>query len=423
MVATEQRGRSTVSRSLIGTWLLVVLSVVSWRPDALFDGGFDVVVIAKALVAFTAFLCAVAIHSRARVHARVGVRSVILLFIVVGLSCVGALATDSAMPSLVLAVRIVLLAATVYVLASSAAPLEVLTSLFIAMGILTLIGAASGLPEFLSDGRLPSGIPAMKPNELAGLAAPPLLAIAIDIAQRGLTPRKSVLLVTFAAILLATGSRTTLIVVVIAMVLAVVLAWPVPHSTGIALILLVPVSYAMVAFTNVVSEVAIRGQDVSELATLSSRTIAWQAVFSIPMETWHKWIGVGLAAKTIEVDQRWWDVQVLDSSWISILSQAGILGLIAVGVWVLFTVRDSLKNRELRTLTLPLLVLLLVRSALENGLIESSVIFTLFFLTSLVLERGHRYPFEPDRSVRFALAVAPAPIPLEELTPPPTRTR
>ena len=401
------RGNSVISRSIIGTWFLVVLSVVSWRPDALFDGGFDAVVIAKALLALTALGCAVFIYQRSPVRARVGVRSTILLVIIVGLSCLGALASGDVMPSLVLAVRILLLGATVYVLASCAAPMDVLNALLIAMGILTLIGAVAGIPGFLAEGRLAAGIPAMKPNELAGFAALPLLGLAITIARSGLTASRAALLVVFASILLATGSRTTLVAVVIAMVVGTLLAWPVPHSTGIALILLVPISYALVAFTNIVSEVAIRGQDVDQLATLSSRTIAWDAVFSIPIDTWRKWIGAGLAVKTVEVDQRWWDVQVLDSSWISILSQAGIVGLIAVSLWVLLTLNDSLRSRELRVLTFPLLVLLLLRSALENGLIESSVIFTLFFLTSLVLERGYHFPFERDRPVRNALALAP----------------
>lgn len=405
MPTLPTRGNSSFSRAIVGTWFLVVLSVVSWRPDALFDGGVDIVVVGKALVALTAFGCAVFIYMRAPSHARLGPRSTLLLLIVVALSCIGALATGDVMPSLVLAVRIVLLSATIYVLARCAPPMEILTALFIAMGIFALIGGVTGIPEFLAEGRLPSGVPAMRPNELAGLAAPPLLALAINIVRAGLTTRRALLLIVFAAILLATGSRTTLLVVLVAIVLAIVLAWPVPHSTAIALILLVPVSYAAVAFTNVVSEVAIRGQDPDQLVTLSSRTIAWQAVFNIPMDTWHKWIGTGLAVKTVEVDQRWWDVQVLDSSWVSILAQAGILGLIVVGLWVLLTVSDSLRSRQLRLLTLPMLTLMLFRSVLENGLIESSVIFTLFFVISLVLERGYRHPSPRKKAVRYSLAM------------------
>lgn len=398
--------RSRGSAALVGIWLLVVLSVVSWRPDTLYDGGADPVVIAKALVAFTAFGCAIAVCTTRPTRGRVGIRSSFFLLTTVAISCLGALATGDAMPSLVLAVRIVLVAATVYVLTITAAPVHVLRTLLIAMGILTVVGAVTGIPELLAEGRLASGIPAMRPNELAGLAAPPLVGLAVEIARRGMTTRTAALMLGFTVILFATGSRTTLLVTVIAIVLAIALSWPVPHSTGIALILLVPVSYAIVAFTDVVSQVAVRGQSLDQLMTLSARTVAWEAVLDIPMDTWLKWIGAGLAVKTVEVDQRWWDTQPLDSSWVSVLGQAGILGLALVSFWVLLTVIDSARSSELRTITLPLLALLLIRSLAENGLIESSVIFVLFFCISLMLEPGHRDPVHQQKPVQYPLVRA-----------------
>ena len=388
---------------LVGTWFLVVLSVVSWRPDTLYAGGADPVVIAKALVALTAFLCALAIYRQHRMHARVGIRSLSFLIAIVAVSCLGAVAAGDPMPSLVLAVRIILVAATVYTLTCTTTPLDVLRSLLIAMGILSLIGAVTGIPEFLAEGRLASGIPAMRPNELAGLSAPPLVGLAIEVTRAGLRTRTAVLMLTFSVIVLATGSRTTLFVAVLAIMLAIMLSWPLPHSAGIVLILLAPVTYTIVAFTDFVAQVAVRGQDLQQLATLSSRTIAWEAVLAIPMNTWHKWIGAGLAIKTVEVDQRWWETQVLDSSWVSVLSQAGILGLVLVSLWVLLTVIESARSDRLRNLTFPLLVLLLVRSVAENGLIESSVIFVLFFCISLMLEPGYRYPFPHQKPARYPL--------------------
>jgi hypothetical protein len=300
-------------------------------------------------------------------------------------------------------VRIILVAATVYTLTCTTTPLDLLRSLLIAMGILSLIGAVTGIPEFLADGRLASGIPAMRPNELAGLAAPPLVGLAIEVTRAGLRTRTAVLMLTFSVIVLATGSRTTLFVAVLAIMLAIMLSWPLPHSAGIVLILLAPVTYTIVAFTDLVAQVTVRGQDLQQLATLSSRTIAWEAVLDIPMNTWHKWIGAGLAIKTVEVDQRWWETQVLDSSWVSVLSQTGILGLVLVSVWVLLTVIESARSDRLRNFTFPLLVLLLVRSVAENGLIESSVIFVLFFCISLLLEPGYRYPVHHQKQVRYAL--------------------
>jgi hypothetical protein len=401
--APSRTGTTPTLPILVGTWFLVVLSVVSWRPDTLYAGGADPVVIAKALVALTAFLCALAIYHRYRMHARVGIRSLFFLVAIVAVSCLGAVAAGDPTPSLVLAVRIILVAATVYTLACTTTPLDVLRSLLIAMGILSLIGAVTGIPELLSQGRLASGIPAMRPNELAGLAAPPLVGLAIEVTRSGLRTRTAVLMLTFSAIVLATGSRTTLFVAVLAIILTIMLSWPLPHSAGIVLILLAPVAYTVAAFTDFVAQVAVRGQDLQQLATLSSRTIAWEAVLDIPMNTWHKWIGAGLAIKTVEVDQRWWETQVLDSSWVSVLSQAGIIGLVLVSVWVILTVVESARSDRLRNFTFPLLVLLLVRSVAENGLIESSVIFVLFFCISLLLEPGYRYPVNREKEVRYAL--------------------
>ncbi|MHA6693435.1 O-antigen ligase family protein [Homoserinimonas sp. A520] len=391
---------------LVSTWFLLVLSVVSWRPDTLYAGGADPVVITKALVTLTAFLCALAIYHRYRMHARVGIRSFSFLIAIVAVSCLGALAAGDPVPSLVLAVRIILVAATVYTLTCTTTPLDLLRSLLIAMGILGLIGAVTGIPEFLSEGRLAGGIPAMRPNELAGLAAPPLVGLAIEVTRSGLRTHTAVLMLTFSVIVLATGSRTTLFVAVLAIILAIMLSWPLPHSAGIVLILLAPVIYTIVAFTDFVAQVAVRGQNLQELATLSSRTIAWQAVLDIPMDTWHKWIGAGLAVKTVEVDQRWWETQVLDSSWVSVLSQTGIIGLVLVFVWVFLTLVESARSPQLRNLTFPLLVLLLVRSVAENGLVESSVIFVLFFCISLLIEPGHRSPVQRQKLVRYPLVQA-----------------
>ncbi|MHA6669455.1 O-antigen ligase family protein [Homoserinimonas sp. A447] len=391
---------------LVSTWFLVVLSVVSWRPDTLYAGGADPVVIAKALVALTAFLFALAIYHRNRMRGRVGIRSLSFLIAIVAVSCLGALAAGDPVPSLVLAVRIILVAATVYTLSCTTTPLDLLRSLLIAMGILSIIGAVTGIPEFLAEGRLASGIPAMRPNELAGLAAPPLVGLAIEITRAGLRTHTAVLMLSFSVIVLATGSRTTLFVAVLAIVLTIMLSWPLPQSAGIVLILLAPVAYTIVAFTDLVAQVAVRGQNLQELATLSSRTIAWQAVLDIPMDTWHKWIGAGLAVKTVEVDERWWETQVLDSSWVSVLSQTGIIGLVLVFVWVFLTLVESGRSPQLRNLTFPLLVLLLVRSVAENGLVESSVIFVLFFCISLLLEPGHRSPVQRQKLVRYPLVQA-----------------
>ncbi|MGI9821989.1 O-antigen ligase family protein [Agromyces sp. Marseille-Q5079] len=389
--------------AFFAVWVLLVVSVVSWRPGVLFTGGIDPVVIAKAAVGLTAFIGAVVVTRTVRRHGRVGARSLILLLIVVAVSSVGAIAAGDPTSSMVLSARIVLVTATVVVLVASGPPMLVLTTLLSALGAVALVAAVTGLPELVADGRLGGGIPDMQPNEVAGLAAPAAVALVVDLGRRGARLWNTAFFVVFAGIVFATGSRTTLIVVGIAVVLALLMAMPIPRSTAAGIIVLVPVAYVVLTFTDIVEQFAIRGQSAAELASLSSRTIAWTAVLEVPFETWAKWIGVGLAVKTVTVNQRWWDSQVLDSSWVSVLAQAGVIGIALVGLWVVATTLDSLRSdRMLRNLTLPLLVLIIARSTLENGLIESSAIFALFLTISLVLEPGSQYP-RPPRPTTYDL--------------------
>lgn len=389
--------------AFFAVWVLLVFSVVSWRPGVLFTGGVDPVVISKALVGLAAFIGAVVLAKASRRHGRVGARSLLLLFLLVGASSVGAVAAGDATPSLVLTARIILVATTVVILVSSGPPMLVLSTLLFALGAVGLLAALTGIPEFIADGRLGGGIPDMAPNEVAGLAGPAAVALAVDVGRRGLRAGNTIGFVTFAAIVFATGSRTTLLVVGIAVVLALLLSSPLPRSTSIGLLALMPLVYVIATFTDFIEQVAIRGQSASELASLSSRTIAWTAVLNVPFDTWAKWIGDGLAQKTVAVNQRWWDSQVLDSSWVSVLAQAGIIGTLLLGAWVLSTSVDAIRSdRMLRTLTIPLLVLVIARSFLENGLIESSAIFALFLTISLVLEPGTTYP-RPPRPPRYQL--------------------
>ncbi|WP_394553153.1 O-antigen ligase family protein [Agromyces sp. MMS24-JH15] len=390
---------SPVSRRQVeffAVWVALVVSVVSWRPGAIFSGGIDPVVIGKAAVGVLALAGALVVADHSPRHGRVGARSLILLLAVVGVSSVGAIAADEGTASLILSARIILVTTTVVVMVASGPPMLVLTTLLTAIGAVALFAAVTGLPELLANGRLGGGIPDLRPNEVAGLAAPVAIALVVDLARRGMRVWNSIAFAVFLGIVFATGSRTTLGVVVLAIVLAFLLAWPIPRSTGIGLLALVPVAYVVATFTDTVEQFAIRGQSTAELTSLSSRTIAWDVVLDVPFDSWAKWIGIGLAQKTVAVDQRWWDTQVLDSSWVSILAQAGLIGTVLVALWVVATSLDSIRSdRMIRNLTLPLLLLLVARSFLENGLIESSAIFALFLTISLVVEPGTQFPRPP----------------------------
>lgn len=377
--------------SLFVVFLLVMASVIPWRRGSIYAGGLDVVVVAKAVIAVIALGLSAIVYSRARPRGVVGVRTLSLLLAIVAVSSLGAAATGDASADLVLSVRILIATATVVLLVSSAPPLVSLTTLLFSMGATALFAAVTGV--LLGEpGRLAGGLPEMAPNVLAGIAGPPLVAIAVHLARRGIRLWNSAAFVSMLAIVLATGSRTSLLVVIVGIVIVLMHSRRLPPSTMIAAIASVPVLFALAAFTDAVSQALSRGQSLDELTTLSSRTVAWEAVLATPFGSWDKWIGVGLSAKTVAVQERWRDVQVLDSSWVSIIAQAGIIGTALLIVWVITTFAESLHRRDLAVLTTPLLIILLIRSFTENGLIESSPTFLLFLTISLILEPATRYP-------------------------------
>ena len=384
---------------------LTVLSVVPWRTGDLYAGGIDPVVAAKAVIGVSALGLAVLYWLRSPVRGSVGFRTVALFLGIVLVSVVGAFATDNAGPDVVLAVRLVLVAATIQFIVLSVPHLTALTTMLSAMGVVAIIAAVTGASSALGGGRLAGGIPQMAPNVLAGLAAAPAIGLAVHIIARGLRPWNVALLVLLFALVLATGSRTSLIVIVLGIVLAFVVGGRVPISTTIATIAIFPFAYGLVAFTDTVAKALSRGQSIEEISTLSSRTVAWQAVFATPFDSWPKWIGVGLAAQTVAVQQRWRDVQVLDSSWVSVIAQAGIIGTLLLIIWTVTTGADSLRSLRLTAITTPLFLMLVLRSFTENGLIESSPTFVVFFTVSLVLERQRQVQDRVGSKLRYAVAV------------------
>ncbi|GMA92793.1 hypothetical protein [Homoserinibacter gongjuensis] len=66
--------------------LVTVVSVVSWRTGAIFDGGIDGVVVAKAALSALALGGAVATRLLSRARYALGVRSTFLLLLALGVS-------------------------------------------------------------------------------------------------------------------------------------------------------------------------------------------------------------------------------------------------------------------------------------------------------------------------------------------------
>lgn len=414
--APEAEVVSTARRAVVVAIALVtVASVVSWRSDAIFTGTVDTVVIAKAVLAFAALGASVLLLMMTPQRRPVALRPLLFVVLVTGVSLLGALVSGTLMPTAVVIVRVGVLALIVLVLLASTPWRTVVGALLGAMGVVATVAAVTGAGTLLATGRLSGGIPQVQENELAGLAAFPLLGIVVLLFRDGL---RWILLVPSAVlmgILLATQSRTTLLGVGIAAVLALVIAPRLHWTAAIAVFASVPVGYALVAFTSFVTELVVRDQTIEELTSLSARTDAWSVVLGWSDASWERWIGLGLAVKQIEVDLPFRDVQVFDSSWVSVLAQAGAIGMGLFVLWVLWTTVHVVRYRDGRHVLLPLLALLAIRGLTENGLLDANPGFLVLFAIAVAADPASRRVIAAPEPVipfhRTAYRATPHPIP------------
>jgi hypothetical protein len=132
-------------------------------------------------------------------------------------------------------------------------------------------------------------------------------------------------------------------------------------------------------------------RDGAGVSTLESRFVAWDAAASWADSLWQLVFGGGLSVKIIQVQGQWWNEQPLDSSWVSLLVQTGVLGLVVSAGWAVWVLRGVLRApREHRALFLGLWVFLVGRSLVESGLFDATPSFLGFFALSLLAEGGSR---------------------------------
>lgn len=364
--------------------LLVVVSVVPWRDQAIYSGGVDVVVVAKAIIAITAAGVAAVAALRTHERQRVAMAPAIIVTMIVATSVIGSYAAGDAVSASVQAARILLCVVAVSLAARLLGPEDLIYALLSVLAVIALVSALTGIPT-LATGRLGGGIPAVHPNELAGLAAPPLIgAVALSV-RRGITPARTLVVLALGGILVATGSRTALIATALAAGVALVTNGRLKPDMVMVLLACLPVAYAAAFFTPVVDELASRGGTTDTSATLMARYDGWRVVLGWEWASWEKWLGKGLSTKTVAVDLRWRDTQVLDSSWISALAQVGVAGTLLLVVLLLVALVRAVRSSKLRGVALPLLVLIVARGFTESGLLDSAVMFVVFFTLATAL--------------------------------------
>jgi len=188
-------------------------------------------------------------------------------------------------------------------------------------------------------------------------------------------------------VLWLTGSRSSFIAAMVGLALMLTHVRRLNTVALVGLHLVAAGLTYIVLVTNLFASFLSRGGS-GGLSTLNSRTIAWSAAFEFSDSAWVQWFGAGLSTKEIPVSGQFWNTQVLDSSWISGLVQAGRIGAALLVIWAIWALVVSRQGpTQQRMLLTPLLVYLVIRSTLESGLIDSTVSFTVFFIISLVGER------------------------------------
>jgi hypothetical protein len=388
---------ASTSRPPVGPYVVFILLIgasIPWRSKTYYEGGVDSIVLAKAVLSLVALGLAVLVTFRRPVRP---LRAAPLIFLLCYLACtmLGAWNTGYLIPGGVIATRVLLVAVTVIVLSRVLSPYTLLGSLVAAVGTFVAVGASTGIGS-LAEGRLSGGIPPLHPNELASGSAVVMLYCLWRVSAGQETWVQVAAIAGAGGVLVATGSRTPLVAMAVASVIVVLHVQAVRMRTLVLGLALAPVALWVLAGTDLVRSLLFRDQTVERLSTLSNRTIAWQAALAPQDSPWQTWFGGGLQLKRIEVPGQFWNVQILDSSWVSALVQAGMAGMVVCALWVLYSALTTLRSpARLRALQLTLLVYLTLRGFLESGLFDASTSFILFFTTVIVTPVGSLAPPGP----------------------------
>lgn len=376
--------------------LLLVGSTVAWRRDTFFAGSFDPVVIIKALLSVAALGAATIALVRSPRRRPVGAVTLTLLTAYLLVALLGAWAAGNGFASLVITVRMVILATTISAAIAAYPSRVIIASLARVMTLAALVAAVSG-GATLADGRLSGGIPPLASNGLAFLCGFPILAL-VWRAMRSEGhwydwPMVALLL----SIIWLTESRTSLAALILGIIVIVLQSRRLSPPFFLGIVALIPVGTYLVVGTAAITGLFARGGE-QNITTLSSRTIAWSAALNLP-GWWQHWFGGGLSIVEVPVTGQYWAAQVLDSTWLSAVVQSGALGTALCAIWIMWMVTGALKQSNgTRVFLTGVLAYLLPRSILETGLFGATPDFVIIMMISLMCEATTR-----DRH-----AVAPA---------------
>lgn len=384
-VAVLARGAAPLRLYVV--FLLLLVSSVAWRKGAYFSGGVDTVVLLKAVLTSLAFL--LALLSRRQPGAWASLRGAPLLWLLayLAMATVGGVLSGDPLPSLVLAARVGLLAATLLLVVLSHSWQSVVSALAGAMLALALFGAATGVGSIAETGRLYGGIPPLNANEICFLVSVPVVVTFWRCVAEHARWHEYAALPLLLAVVWLTGARTGLAALMVAMLVVLALTSRVPALIAALCAAAIPVVIYVAFFTTTLSSFAGRG-GAESVVTLNSRTVAWRSALDYH-ESVPGWLfGGGLSLKQVPVSAAYRSEQILDSTWISAILQSGYLGLAVLVLLVLSTLRAAFRRTTAPvSLSLALFSLVMTVSVLESGTFDTTPAFILFFTLALLVHR------------------------------------
>src|SRR5690606_40173521 len=194
--------------SLVLTCLLLLVSSVAWRRGAFYEGGLDVVVVAKAVLTVVAVAIAFLTPRAPGAWGRMRAAPVLWLGAYLAVAVVGGMVNADGLPAVVLACRLALLAYALVLITVTHPWQDVVSALSSAMLLLVGVGVVTGVGSLAETGRLYGGIPPLNANAICLLVSFTLVVLVWKALTGAASPRDVAALLPLLGVIWLTGPRT-----------------------------------------------------------------------------------------------------------------------------------------------------------------------------------------------------------------------
>jgi O-antigen ligase len=374
--------------------LLLLISVMPWRWEQYYSGQLDWVVLTKAGLLLAAVL--VVLRAKSSVtHSGRSINTVVasaflLVALYLGVSVVGAFLFGNFKSSVQLSVRTLVVGFVVLVCIELVEPVVAIRTLSLVLAAAAIwCGVTGGMDSDVYPARLIGHYPPTTPNEVAFLAAVPIIYFVWRTVNVDTSFVRLLAVIPLGVIIALSQSRTTGASVAVLVLFLIIRGTR--HGRLRLSMITAAVIYLLfsVTFTDAIQYFGTRG-GTSSIESAGSRMVAWNAVLNMDRSPMQTVLGEGLAGKSIAVTGRpgvelgTWTPQIFDSSWFSAFVQAGLIGVVLLIALVVYAATQALRNaRPANDLLFALVVFVVFRSVFESGLLDASMSFLAFMVVSM----------------------------------------